>query len=488
MSRTARSKQTHPPELTLARDIPADQHGPVWWPLREMLSIKANPRLRGVAALWCLIVVLSMVTGALNVTQNWSGVPLDILGVDFAVTIYPPFVLSVLLVIWLGPAWGALPIYLANVVSGLVSGMGLWMSQVFGVGGVIETLMLWGSLVVLRVHPDLRRPRDLFWFSATALVAAVTGSLAAILWNSSHALDPSQAQRVWRGWVIGDFAQIQLVALPVLHFFGPAARRWVDHRFVTPPGREFSYTHGVALIVIAFALLGLVVFLGVHQALGSIELAIDARTVDGELLLPKLREIILMMALLSTALILATGMFSTALARLGERQRHEARRDALTGCLNRRTFPDLLAGEAERSRRLGMGLAVLFVDVDRFKQVNDRLGHAAGDQVLVEVAERIEGALRANDLMFRWGGEEFVVVLPHTAPAEAAPVAERIRAAVAEKKMLADGVGGGISTSVSVGVAATSAPAEEAPSLLEAADRRCLAAKTLGRNRVVLEG
>ena len=469
-----------PPEAVPARVPTLDHHGPVWWPLREVLSIGTNPRLRGVVALWFVVLLVSAVTGALNVTQDWSGVPFDILGVDFAITIYPPFVLSVLLVIWLGPAWGALPIYVANVVSGLTSGMNLWMSLVFAIGGVIETLMLWGSLVVLRVHPDLKRMRDLFWFSATALVAAVTGSLAAILWNSSHALDPSDAQRVWRGWVLGDFAQIQLIALPVLRWFGPAVRRWVDHRFVTPPGREFSYTHGVALIVVAFALLGLVVFLGVHQALGSIELAIDARTVNGELLLPKFREIILMMALLSTALILATGMFSTALARLGERQRHEARRDALTGCLNRRTFPDLYAGEVERGRRLGMGLAILFVDLDRFKSVNDSLGHAAGDQVLVEVTRRIERALRANDLLFRWGGEEFVVVLPHTDPGEATPIAERIRAAVADTKVLGD-----VDTSVSIGVAAISSPTEGADRLLDEADRRCLKAKTLGRNRVV---
>lgn len=475
--------------MTVAtQDARAEPTGPVWWPPAEVLALRRNPRLRGAALLWLAAVILSMAAGALNVTQGWSGIPLNVMGVDLAITIYPPFILSVLLVVWLGPAWGALPIYLANVVSGLTSGMGLLMSLVFAIGGVIETLMLWGSLVVLRVNPDIRRLRDLLWFSATALVAAVTGSLAAILWNSSHGLDPSEAQRVWRGWVIGDFAQIQLIALPLLRLVGPSVRRWLDHRFVTPPRREFSYTHGVALIVIAFALLGLVVFLGVHQALGSIELAIDTRTVDGELLLPKLREIVLMMALLSTALILATGMFSTALARLGERQRHEARRDALTGALNRRTFPDLFANEVERGRRLGLGLAVLFLDLDRFKQVNDRLGHAAGDAVLIRVTRLIESQLRANDLLFRWGGEEFVVLLPHTNPEEAGPIAERIRETIAAHPFLDDLSDEGVDLSVSVGVAASARPAEDRDSLMEAADRRCRKAKELGRNRVEAEG
>lgn len=465
---------------------PTEPGGPNWWSLGELSSLGQNRRLPGVLVLWLLSIVVSIITGALNVTQGWSGVPFTVAGMEFAATLYPPFVLSVLLALWLGPVWGAVPIYLANLASALASGLSLPLSAIFAFGGVIETLMLWGSLVVLRVDPDLRRLRDLLWFIAAALVSAVTGSLAAILWNASHGLDPVVGQRVWRGWVIGDFIQILFVVMPLLYFAGPAARAWFDRRFVTPPNREFSYTHGVGLIVVAFALLGLVVFLGVHQALGSIELAIDTRTADGELLIPKMREIILMMALLSTALTVATGMFSTALARMGERQRSEARRDTLTGCLNRRTFDDILANEVERGRRLGLGLGVLFVDVDHFKSINDRLGHAAGDQVLVAVVRRIEKALRATDLLFRWGGEEFLVLTPHTRPEEVGLVAERVRAMVAAEALLPDQIDGGLPVTVSVGVAAAASLTGDISPLLPRADKACLSAKAQGRNRVVI--
>lgn len=464
---------------------PAEARGPIWWSLAELGSLVRSPRLRGVFLLWLVCIGVSIATGALNVTQGWSGLPFTVAGMDFAATIYPPFVLSVLLALWLGPIWGAVPIYLANLASALAGGLSFPLSAIFAFGGVIETLMLWGSLVVLRVDPDIRRFRDLLWFIGAALVAAVTGSLAAILWNASHGLDPVMAQRVWRGWVIGDFIQILFVVLPLLYFAGPRVRAWFDRRFVTPPNREFSYTHGVGLIVVAFALLGLVVFLGVHQALGSIELAIDTRTADGELLIPKMREIILMMALLSTALIVATGMFSTALARMGERQRTEARRDTLTGCLNRRTFDDILGNEVERGRRLGLGLGVLFVDVDHFKSINDRLGHAAGDQVLVAVVRRIEKALRSTDLLFRWGGEEFLVLMPHTRPEEVSQVAERVRAMVADGPMLLDVIVEGLPVTVSVGVAAASTLSGDIAGLLPQADKACLSAKAQGRNRVV---
>jgi diguanylate cyclase (GGDEF)-like protein len=462
------------------------ERGPDWWSITELSVVGESPRVRRVLGIWLLALALSVATGILNVTQNWNGLELDLAGLDFAVTVYPPFVVSVLLALWLGPTWAGVAIYFANLASALASGMSPAMSALFALAGVIETLMLWGSMVMLRVDPNLRRLRDLGWFLGAALVAAVTASLAAILWNSSHALDPAAGQRVWRGWVIGDLLQIVVLVLPVLWLFGPRVRSWLDRQFDSPPNHDFSYTHGVGLIVAAFAILGLVVFLGVHQALGSIEVAIDARTATGDLLVPRLREIILVMGLLSTALIVATGMFSTALARLGERQRREAQVDSLTGSLNRRAFDDQFHKEAERSRRLGMGIAVLFLDLDRFKALNDRYGHAVGDRALERVAERVESALRETDLLFRWGGEEFVVLMPHTAHDEVGGVAERVRQAVGETQLLAVPGEGPLRVTASIGAAATDRFPADAAELVRRADEACYQAKSLGRDRVVV--
>ena len=176
----------------------------------------------------------------------------------------------------------------------------------------------------------------------------------------------------------------------------------------------------------------------------------------------------------------------TALARMGERQRNEARRDTLTGCLNRRTFHDILANEVARGRRLGIGLGVLFVDVDHFKKINDEEGHTAGDQILVGVVEKMQGALRTTDLLFRWGGEEFVVLTPHTRPDEVGLVAERLRASVAESPLLPDLREGGIAVTVSVGIAASTLQDSDVSGLLRLADEACLRAKAEGRNRVVI--
>ena len=462
------------------------ERGPGWWPISELFQRPLTIRSRRVGLLWLASVALSVLFGIANVAMGWNGIEISIFGIPVGVTLYPPFVLSVLVALWLGPTWAAIPIYLANLASALASGMSLPMSALFAVAGVIETLMLWGALVALRVDPSLRRRRDLGWFVAAGTVAAVSGSLAAILWNSSHGLDPAMGQRIWRGWVIGDLLQLVLVALPILRLAGPRAHAWIDRQFVPPPSREFDFHHGVGLAVSAFAVLGLVVFLGVHQALGSIEIALDARTASGELLLPKLREIILAMGLLSTALILATGIFSTALARLGERQRREALLDGLTGCNNRRAFAAVFAREAERSRRLGLGLGLLFLDLDRFKELNDCFGHEAGDLALALAARRIESALRETDLLFRWGGEEFVVLMPHTRPAEIGDVAERVRVALEREPLAALPGGEELSTTASLGVAAVDRFPCDPADLLRRADEACYEAKRLGRNRSVV--
>lgn len=460
--------------------------GPAWWPISELRHLGSSGRMRRLAVLWSVAIVAAVVSGVLNVTMGWNGVPMSLFGVPFAVTVYPAFVLSVLVALWLGPTWGAVPIYLANFASGLASGLPWTMSALFAVAGVVESLMLWGALAALRLDPDLRRWRDALWFAAAGTVAAVTGSLGAILWNNSHEFPPSVGLAVSRGWVIGDLLMLLVFVMPMLRLVGPRVRPWIDRQFVAPPTHEIQGTHGVAIAVGSFAVLGLVVFLGVHQALGTIEMAIDTRTASGDLLIPKLREITLALGLLSTALILATGIFSTSLARMGERQRREAREDSLTGCLNRRAFAAAFAREAERSRRLGLGLGVLFLDLDHFKSINDRNGHHAGDLVLARSARRIESALRETDLLFRWGGEEFVVLMAHIRPSEVAEVAERVRTAVESAPLLAVPGTGELAVTVSLGAAGTTTFPADPADLVALADRACYEAKRLGRNRVVV--
>jgi len=162
---------------------------------------------------------------------------------------------------------------------------------------------------------------------------------------------------------------------------------------------------------------------------------------------------------------------------------HMAQTDALTGALNRRGL-DLLGSEALRmSYSKKMPASVIMLDLDWFKQVNDALGHVAGDELLRAVAALCQSTLRAEDVFARFGGEEFVVVAPYTGAEEALLLADRVRQAVEGAQFSATN---GEKVTASFGVA--SADAGSLDELLQSADEAMYAAKQAGRNRVVLAG
>ena len=169
-------------------------------------------------------------------------------------------------------------------------------------------------------------------------------------------------------------------------------------------------------------------------------------------------------------------------ARLHRIVERQALVDGLTGLPNRRQCEDTLANELARVDRFGGPLAVVVADLDWFKDVNDRYGHPAGDTVLREFAILLGETVRDVDLAGRWGGEEFILILPGTDLAGGAELAERVRVALAGRIVLAaDGTA--IPVTASFGVAATP-PAKTASELFAAADNAMYEAKRTGRNRV----
>jgi diguanylate cyclase (GGDEF)-like protein len=158
--------------------------------------------------------------------------------------------------------------------------------------------------------------------------------------------------------------------------------------------------------------------------------------------------------------------------------------DMLTGLANHRALQFLLEQESERARRFGRPLSLLFFDGDRFKQVNDTYGHAIGDVVLRELGERARSVLRAGDTVGRFGGEEFLVLLPETDEHAAYIVAERLRGAVAATPLAAREVQGGIALTVSIGLASYPTDGASGGAVREQADQAMYWAKRLGRNQV----
>jgi len=159
-----------------------------------------------------------------------------------------------------------------------------------------------------------------------------------------------------------------------------------------------------------------------------------------------------------------------------EEQASEARIDALTGLANRRALEEILAAEISRAHRFTHQLAVVLLDLDRFKEINDSFGHAAGDVMLRAVSRLLTSLARQGDTVARWGGEEFVVVLPETDLVGARRFAERLRRTIEAHAV------GEMKTSASCGVA-TMLPEDSVEKLLGAADHALYQAKSNGRNR-----
>jgi len=167
-----------------------------------------------------------------------------------------------------------------------------------------------------------------------------------------------------------------------------------------------------------------------------------------------------------------------------EEMRHRATHDPLTGLYNRGAILDELQKECLRFRRDGGSLGIVLCDLDHFKRVNEGYGHPAGDAVLREAARRIRSVLRAYDAVGRYGGEEFLVVIPRCTQEALRAVAERLREAIGEHPMSVNSTTVPVTASIGVSLSESGSNAEP-EALLHAADAALFEAKQGGRNRVV---
>jgi diguanylate cyclase (GGDEF)-like protein len=170
--------------------------------------------------------------------------------------------------------------------------------------------------------------------------------------------------------------------------------------------------------------------------------------------------------------------------RTEERLRVLAEEDPLTGVMNRRRFLEILENEWSRARRYERPLTLLLLDADHFKALNDEHGHLAGDAGLRHIARTCRQSMRSMDVLCRFGGEEFLILLPETPASSGLQVAERIRRALADRPFLHQGFP--VPLTVSIGVSANIQQCPDSHTLLLAADQALYRAKNDGRNRVVL--
>ncbi len=224
--------------------------------------------------------------------------------------------------------------------------------------------------------------------------------------------------------------------------------------------------------------------------LDALDAAVNANQQTSESSIRTLRKILTSLTLLMLIILMLEALFLyrplfKRLARAHVELIEAGRTDPLTGCLNRRAFTQEAHGAVARARELSQPLAVMMIDIDRFKNVNDRHGHPVGDRVINSVVGTLLDTIRATDVLCRMGGEEFAVMLPSEAIDSAAEIADRIRGAVAERTIPLDNEGSSyLNITISIGVAVLEYTDESLFDVLGRADKALYRAKASGRNRV----
>lgn len=221
------------------------------------------------------------------------------------------------------------------------------------------------------------------------------------------------------------------------------------------------------------------VMLGLHMLVLGVRLgSILAGHAGNDLMEPSLFQTLYIGAYALTVLMLSIGAVLMATDRLRTELEHLATYDSLTQALNRRALLQRCEDELERAQRYGNGPSIMMVDLDNFKAVNDTRGHQHGDAVLVHFAERTRQVLRRADRLGRYGGEEFLVLLPGADAQAALGVAQRIHATLA--------TGHPLDCEVSIGLTSWTGPQETLDAMLSRADAALYRAKEEGRNRTVV--
>ncbi len=328
--------------------------------------------------------------------------------------------------------------------------------------------LLYAGLVVLWIPIDylLVPAETLTGLAVTRLIAALTFLAIALVRYNPHHLP------------LARFRLGMLVVVPCVFYFvtqiilGDDASPWASMGYGFYPYVMIAQLAIFAMTLVESLMLALPVFL----------IVLASAAVDGQLFTAGTVATLWLLGLLLSLALWAQMSQLLMLLRLYR----QATRDPLTGLVNRRALMDRLAEEMQRSERYKRTLTVLLFDLDKFKRVNDTLGHLAGDAVLRHFARVVEKALRRSDVVGRYGGEEFLAVLPETSIERGCEVAERIRSACHDSPATApDGTEVAFTTSIGV---ATLLPGEDTEALLGRVDESLYKAKETGRDRVVVAG
>lgn len=463
----------------------------------------SEPGQRRLVLLWLALCLVVVPSGSLTRLFEWTGLAISLGGAEIYLTVYLPLIACVPLTLWLGYWWAAIPAYLSTFVVGVMGGMPLPWVVLFSMANPVGLAALYLAYRAYPARHDLRSASSILYYFVAILVSSQIGSVGALIWAHTNRVGANQLYPIWQGWWLGGFAQGLLLCAPLLVVATPTIERWKSSLDVQPMGegllrRRTVLVPAAILIATIFTYVLAVrrfTYLAFDALLASSPAAAAIRS-DLENLLEGLalpQWVLLTLVAVTLVFGLRVGLtwaeqyreLAGELEQANRRLREASITDALTGVYNRAHLLEVLPREVSRSRRHGRSLACLVLDLDHFKSINDRLGHLVGDEVLKRVAAVITERVRAEDVVTRFGGEEFLILLPDSNAAGAFGVAEDIRQAIAREPFRFGRERLRVTTSGGVAELADVTGEDHVHELVDLADTALYMAKKQGRNRVV---
>lgn len=456
---------------------------------------------RRLLIIWFCLSLLVIPMGMLTRLFEWTGVAVDLGPQTIYLTLYLPMIFCVPLVLWLGFWWAAIPAYLSTFLVALIGGMPIEWIAVFSFANPIALAMYFMFYRITPMRTDLRGAESLVSFLLISLVASLAGSIGAFIWALTNNVGLNEAHPVWLGWWLGGWLQAVLIVGPILYFIGP----WVGPKLlrIKDSALHIKSAKGAMLAMVTSFLVVVVCFVGAGRIVSlkqlnnidwaggqSMSFAQAQNTVDS-LSYPLFILLAVMLAICYLgyrAILYWYDMITTANKKLEESNKQLVRlvsEDSLSGLFNRRHIFEKLNYEYQRSKREESSFSIIMIDADKFKQVNDHYGHLVGDEVIKAIAGCIKSMMRPYDTAGRYGGEEFIAILPSTSCEQAKSIAERLRQSVADLKLATDDSSNILKVTVSIGVATFDEEDLTPQRVIDKADKALLMAKDTGRNKVV---
>ena len=452
---------------------------------------------------WALTIAACLLLGLLTVRRGWSGIALDLGGATAYLTFYPPIPLCLWWTLCLGWRWGALPAWLATLVLALDAGMAPGWAALFACANPLGFAVMALGYRAVGAARGLRSLRAWLFFVPLCFVASVISSAGALLWTFSRNLPAHEQLPIWQGWWLGAFLQSAVLGGLLMMLTWPRLSRWIVARpalFSPPPtGRRAMGLGLLFVIVLAVQGYGLVSLgLGSMQLREALHSGQWSRLEEASRVMLSTAWVFFWVFVLIVLFVAQFGYQALSrwlrstealvnqLARVNAELEQRSRTDGLTGLANRMATEEGLRAMLRTVRRYRTPAALLMLDIDHFKQVNDRHGHAAGDEVIRALAQALKASSRDVDLPGRFGGEEFVVGLSHTDLEGARRFAERLRERIAATSVGIPG-GAAVSYTVSIGVSVLREDDAGIEDSLRRADAAMYRAKQGGRDRVEID-